>query len=129
MGMSYTIDRGRRLVKSRMWGAVSTADIIDLFSRIVVDPRFEPDFLALADLREVTVLTGDSLSFGSIASSQVYLPGTRRAWVATKDDVAEMLRLVATYSRRFGQRVEVFTDLDEAERWVMSEDGAAEPSG
>jgi hypothetical protein len=119
MGMSYSIDRERRLVRSRMWGAVSTADFMDLFSRVVTDPRFEPDFRALSDLREVTVLTGDSMTFGSIASSQLYLPGTRRASVASKDDVLEMLRLFATYSARFGQMVRVFTDLAEAEKWLM----------
>jgi hypothetical protein len=123
MGMSYGIDRERRLVRSRMWGAVSTADFMDLASRIVVDPRFEPDFRALGDLREVTSLTGDALTFGSLASSQVYVPGTRRAVVASQADVVEMLQLFATYSGRFGQVLRVFTDLAEAERWVMEARG------
>jgi hypothetical protein len=118
MGMSYTIDRERRLVRSRMWGAVSTIDIADIMSRILIDPRFEPDFRGIADFREVTALSGDSMGFGSVASSEVYLPGTRRAVVATRDDVVEMLRLFATYSERFGQVVRVFTDLGEAERWL-----------
>jgi hypothetical protein len=123
MGMSYGIDRERRLVRSRMWGAVSTADFMDLTSRIVVDPRFEPDFRALGDLREVTVLAGDALTFGSLASSQVYVPGTRRATVASQDEVVEMLQLFAGYSARFGQVLRVFTDMEEAEHWVMEEVG------
>ena len=86
MGMSYGIDRERRLVRSRMWGAVSTADFMDLASRIMVDPRFEPDFRSLGDLREVTALAGDALTFGSLASSNVYVPGTRRATVASRED-------------------------------------------
>jgi hypothetical protein len=118
MGMSYTIDRERRQVRSRLWGAVSTTDIADIMSRIMVDPRFEPDFRGLADFREVTALTGDSMGFGAIASTQVYHPGTPRALVASKKDVVDMLRIFATYSERFGQLVRVFTDLAEAERWV-----------
>ena len=135
MGMSYTIDRARRVVRSRMWGAVTSSDMADLFSRIVLDQRFEPDFRALADLREVTALSGDTMSFGAIASTEVYTPGTRRAAVASNDGVVELMRLFATYSRRSGQTVRVFTDLEEAESWVMGEDDAAgdspsaEPSG
>jgi hypothetical protein len=125
MGMSYSIDRPRRLVRTRLWGAVSTADIVDLFSRIVLDPRFEPEFRSIADLRETTVLTGDSMGFGSIASNQVYLAGVRRAMVATQDDVVAMLQLFATYSERFGQVVRVFTDIGEAERWVEDGEGDA----
>ena len=128
MGMSYTIDRERRVVRSRMWGAVTTADMADLFSRILIDPRFEPDFRALADLREVTALSGDSMAFGTIASTEVYLPGTRRAAVATNDSVLELMRLFAAYSRRSGQTVRVFTELEEAERWVLHGDGAASES-
>ena len=119
MGMSYNIDRERRLVRSRLWGSVSAADFIDLFGRILIDPRFEPDFRGLSDLRDVTLLTGDSVTFGCVASSQLYLPGTRRATVATKADVVEMLQLFATYSQRFGQVVRVFGGMEEAERWVL----------
>jgi hypothetical protein len=118
MGMSYVIDRERRLVRSRLWGAVSTTDIADIMSRVMVDPRFDPDFRSIADFRDATALTGDSMGFGAIASTQVYLPGTPRALVASKEDVVEMLRMFATYSERFGQLVRVFTDLAEAERWV-----------
>jgi hypothetical protein len=128
MGMSYTIDRERRLVRSRMWGAVTTADMADLFSRIVSDPRFEPDFRALADLREVTALTSDSMSLGTIASTEVYLPGTRRAAVASTDEVVERMRTFATYSERSGQSVRVFTEMEEAERWVMGREDATSTS-
>jgi hypothetical protein len=125
MGMSYTIHRERRLVRSRMWGAVSTADIADLVSRIMVDARFEPHFRSISDFREVATLTGDSVGFGGIASTQLYLPGTPRAVVASSDDVLETLRVFATYSERFGQVVRVFTDLAEAERWVEVDRGPA----
>ena len=131
MGMSYSIDRERRLVRSRLWGAISTSDFIDLYSRLVMDPRFEPDFRSLSDLREVTVLRGDSMSFGTVASSELFLPGTRRGTVASRDDVLEMLRVFATYSARCGQVVRVFTDYDEAERWVEGgggDDASAESS-
>jgi hypothetical protein len=126
MGMSYTIDRERRLVRSRLWGAVSTADFVDLFSRIVIDPRFEPHFRALTDLREVTAISGDTMSVGTIASIQVYLPGTRRAVVASRDEVVDLLRTFATYSQRFGQLVRVFADMDEAQRWVEGAEIPAE---
>ena len=125
MGMSYSIDRERRLVRTRMWGAVSTNDFIDLFSRLLIDPRFEPDYRALTDLREVTVVTGDSMAIGTIASTQTYLPGTRRATIGSNEEVLELLRMFATYSARFGQVIRVFTDYEEAERWVEGKEVGA----
>jgi hypothetical protein len=118
MGLRYTIDRARRLVHARGWGTVSVTDINELTSYILMDARFDPYFRSLADFREVTLLTGDSIGFAAAASVQLYVPGTRRAFVAAEDQVFGLLRMFATYSERFDQVVQVFRDMDEAERWL-----------
>ena len=122
MGLRYTIDRTRRLVHTRGWGTVSIGDINELMSFIVVDARFDPYFRSLVDFREVTLLAGDSIGFAAAASVQLYVPGTRRALVAGEDHVFGLLRMFATYSERFGQTVQVFRELNDAERWLEAGD-------
>jgi hypothetical protein len=122
MGLRYTIDRTRRLVHTRGWDTVSIGDINELMSFILVDARFDPYFRSLVDFREVTLLTGDSIGFAAAASVQLYAPGTRRAFVASEDHVFGLMRMFATYSERVGQAVQVFRDIDEAERWLEAGD-------
>ena len=129
MGLRYTIDRTRRVVRTRGWGTVSIADINELMSFVLVDARFDPYFRSLVDFREVTLLTGDSTGFAAAASMQLYVPGTRRAFVASEDHVFGLMRMFATYSERFGQTVQVFRDLEEAERWLEAGDAVDTPRG
>jgi hypothetical protein len=118
MGMGYTIDPARRLLRTRGWGVVSTRDLQDLTNRILVDPAFNAEYRSLADLREVTAVAVDSMTMAETASMPLFTPGTRRAIVAPSDAVYDVARTFASYAERAGQEVRVFRELAQAEAWL-----------
>ena len=127
MGMNYRIDDVRRIVMTRGWGVVSTRDLQDLTSRILLDPRFDPTYRSLADLSEVTEVLVNTMSMAETASAPLFVSGTRRAIVAAADHVHEMASIFAAISLRVGHEVRVFRRMAEAEAWLAS--GEAGPGG
>lgn len=118
MGMSYRIDRERRVVLTRAWGVLSTHELVDVTSRILLDPRFDPTYRSLGDLREVTDITVDTLDTAHMAATPLFAPGTRRAIVATSDLAYGMARMFAAYAERNGQDVRIFRQMPDAEAWL-----------
>ena len=116
--MNYRIDPERRLVLTRGWGELSTRELADVMSRILLDPRFDPTYRSLGDLREVTAVTVDPMATAQAAASPLFADGTRRAIVATSDVAFGMARMFATFSERSGQEVRVFRDMSLAEAWL-----------
>jgi hypothetical protein len=116
--MSYKIDQARRVVITRGWGVLSARELFDVTSRILLDPRFDPTYRSLGDLREVTEVTVDTLATAQTAASPLFAAGTRRAIVATADAVYGMARMFASFAERSGQEVRIFRDLQPAEEWL-----------
>ena len=118
MGMNYKIDPARHLVLTRGWGILSSHELFDFTSRILVDPRFDPTYRSLGDLREVTEVTVDTLDAAYTAATPLFVAGTRRAIVATSDSVYGMARMFATFAERSGQEVRIFREMRLAEEWL-----------
>jgi hypothetical protein len=118
MGMTYTIDEERRVVLTRGWGKVTTRELQDLTSRILLDPRFDAAYRSLADLRDVTEVMVNTMAMAETASTPLFVLGARRAIVASADVVFGMARLFASFAERSGQEVRVFKDLSSAEAWL-----------
>jgi hypothetical protein len=123
MGMNYRIDDARRIVMTRGWGIVSTRDLQDLTSRILVDPRFDPTYRSLADLSEVTEVLVNTMSMAETATTPLFVSGARRAIVAASDLVHGMAITFATISLRAGHEVRVFRRMADAEAWLERGDG------
>jgi hypothetical protein len=118
MGMSYKIDPKRRVVLTRGWGVITTRDLLDLTSRVLVDLRFDPTYRSLADLREVTDVQVDHMATMHTAVTPVFVGGTRRAIVATSDVAYESACAFATFAQRSGHDVRIFRDMQLAEAWL-----------
>jgi hypothetical protein len=118
MGMSYKIDQERHLVLTRAWGVLTVRQLVDVTSRILLDPRFDPSYRSLGDLREVTEIAVDMLETAQTAATPLFIAGTRRAIVATSDAVFGVARMFATFAERSGQEVRVFRDIRLAEEWL-----------
>lgn len=118
MAMSYKIDQERRLVITRGWGVLAAADLADVTSQILLDPRFDPTYRSLGDLRDVTEITVDTFETAHTAATPLFTAGTRRAIVATSDAVYGMARMFASFAARSGQDVQVFRDLQLAEEFL-----------
>jgi len=118
MGMSYKIDPARRVVLTRGWGVLTTRELVDVTTEILLDPRFDPTYRSLGDLREVTDITVDTVAAAETAATPLFVAGTRRAIVATSDVAYGMARMFATFAARSGQDVRVFRELHLAEEWL-----------
>jgi hypothetical protein len=124
MGMNYRIDEARRIVMTRGWDVVSTRELQDLTSRILLDPRFDPTYRSLADLSEVTEVLVNTMSMAETATAPLFVSGTRRAIVAASDLVYGMASTFAEISMRAGHEVRVFRRMPEAEAWLEHEGDA-----
>jgi hypothetical protein len=126
--MNYRIDPERRLVLTRGWGELSTRELADVMRRIRLDPRFDPTYRSLGDLREVTTITVDTMATAQTAASPLFADGTRRAIVATSEVAFGMARMFASFSERSGQEVRVFRDISLAEAWLDEQDRSSDAS-
>lgn len=119
--MNYRIDDARRIVMTRGWDVITTRELQDLTSRILLDPRFDASYRSLADLSEVTEVLVNTMAMAETASTPLFTAGTRRAIVAPADVVFGMASTFAAMSARAGQEVRVFRRMADAESWLDSD--------
>jgi hypothetical protein len=117
----YVIDAEHRLVRSRLWGEVTDADLLDHQRRLAADPRFSSDFSQLIDSRDVTSAK-EVTAFGiqNVARRHLYGPQSRRAIVANRPDVFGLGRMFEGYARASGseETIRVFWILEDALAWL-----------
>jgi len=128
MPEGHQIDVSRRIVVSRAWGELSTADFLAHYQSVATDPSFDPTFAQLVDLRDVTAFALDTGTIRAKAVNSLFQPGVRRAIVAPSDIAFGLARMFSTYAESASQTVAVFRAIDEAERWLGIEIAAARPS-
>jgi len=80
---SYEIDPQRRLVTSRIWGAVTDAEIHQHNQKLRYDPKFDPTFQQLVDMTGITTIGVSTSMINETSLDQFFEPGTRRAFIAT----------------------------------------------
>jgi hypothetical protein len=118
MPASHEIDVRRRLVLSRAWGVLTTAEVADHYRAIAADPAFEPGFSQLADLSEVEHVDMSAPSVRREALETVFGPHSLRAFIAPMDKQAFVAKLYGLYGRYVRQNIQVFPNRREAERWL-----------
>ena len=119
MPLTYTIDRGLKIVVARGSGVLSEEDLRGSRERMQSDPSFSPTFAQLFDLSDVTDIEVSVPVMARIAGSSVIVPGVRHAFVGVNDIQYEMARTFATLSEPHHQMVHVFRDRSIAEAWVL----------
>ena len=121
MPTSYTIDRARHLVLSRLWGVLTDEDVRGHRRSLAADPAFDPSFHHLADLRELIVAALSPATVAEVARESVFKRGARRAFVLDEERYLRsgLARMFQQYAEQApGQQIKVFHDMAEAERWV-----------
>jgi hypothetical protein len=115
---TYSIDIERRLVVSRAWGTMTDDDVREHARLLRADPLFDPTFRQLVDMCGITEDHVDTGTKQQASYDQLFTPGVRRAWVASKDYSFGMARMYAVAAERQGQTIGVFRSLYEAEEWL-----------
>ena len=118
MPYSYEIDAQRRLIVSRLWGAVTDGEVYEHNEKLRTDSRFDPTYRQLTDLSGVTEIIVSTGMINETSLDQFFAPGTRRAMVATNDGVFGMARMFALRAEGLGQTIEVFRDEQPAWEWL-----------
>ncbi|MFN7952423.1 MAG: hypothetical protein U0610_11920 [bacterium] len=120
MPLRYTIDPERRLVVTSYEGTVTDADLLDHQRAILRDPDFCPDYHQLSDARGTTrlLVTGDGIR--ALAETNVFSALSRRAIVVVGTAQFGLARMFQTLRERGPERIEIFTDYDEAVRWLAA---------
>jgi hypothetical protein len=125
MPCSYTILPESRFVYTRGWGVVTDAMILAQAHALKSDPRFQPSFAQLYDLREAT-LAFTSEGVRAVALVSPFGAGARRAFVSGPSDALfGMVRMYEALRERAPDKVEGFRSVDEALRWL----GTSAPPG
>ena len=115
---NYEIDPQRRLIISRLWGAVTDSEVYEHNQKLRTDPRFDPTYRQLTDLTGVTEIVVTTGMINETSLDQFFAPGTRRAMVATDDGVFGMARMFALRAEGLGQTIEVFREEQPARDWL-----------
>lgn len=126
MPLEHVIDVEHQLVRSRGWGELTDADVIGHQARVAADPRFNPDFNQLVDLRDVTGtqdLSGRTIE--QVSRKTVFSPTSRRAVVAASAAVFGIGRMGALYREVAGGKdvIRVFQAMEDALQWLEEANG------
>lgn len=122
MPCDYAIDVERGLVRTRLWGSITQADVLDVRERIAVDPAFSPHQSILIDLREVERLTLTTADVQALAGTSTFGRGARRAVVASSPSSFGLARMFQSY-RELNEGLEetaVFETMEAAEAWLRT---------
>ena len=103
-------------------GHYEITDITRAFDAALANPQFKPGLSLLLDWRqslEMPRLTELPSRWANLASvKSLFSPQV--AFIATQAAVLERASMFAAYARPQGFRVETFTDMDEARRWLRA---------
>ena len=131
MPIAYTIDRERGLVRTRCWGVLTDAELLEHKRQLAGDPHFSPAMPQLSDVREVEQLAvttdGVRMMVAHDTANAERLDGHRMALVVASDEVFGMARMYSQRSPNGPHGVGVFRSMTEAEAWLAS--GHRPPGG
>jgi hypothetical protein len=126
MPVSYAIDKQKRLVVTRAWGACTAADALEFRRRILQDDDFDPGFDQLADFTAATTIDVTPADVRMLAGANIFSPDSRRAIVVEGQLAFGLARIFETLRGLRGDRhVRVFHTRDEALSWIFVKDRAA----
>ena len=118
MPANYVIDVERKLVTSRAWGALTDDDVREHNQALRADPLFDPTYRQLVDMTGITEDLVDTTTKRRESQNQIFVPGVRRAWVASQDYTFGMARMYAVAAESQGQNIGVFRARSDAEEWL-----------
>ena len=118
MPQAYEIDVVRRVVLSRAWGVSTAQDLIDHYAALAADPRFDPSFSQLVDLRDIQRFDIATTILRRQALEQVFASTSPRALVGSSDEGFGLSRIYSAHAELSPQNVRVFREIAEAERWL-----------
>lgn len=118
MPATIEIDTENGIVFMTVTGTLTDAEMLAIQAAARADPRFQPHFRRLADMRGVdkVELTVDGIR--KLAGRNISGPGGKRAIVATQALVYGFSRMFEMLTDTGADDTRVFTDIAEARKWL-----------
>jgi hypothetical protein len=125
MPISYTISRKDRLIRAVATGITSAPDLHKLIDSLLADPELRPGLRGLYDAREaepdITILELAEVA-GKVR--ELLKRGLGRiALVAQSPATYRVSKTFTVLAQAIGIDVDVFTELSDAEAWVVEANG------
>jgi hypothetical protein len=120
--ITYEIDRARKLIRTRCFGATSIAEVLEHFEELRAEPELPARVNVLLDLSSlVTAPERDQLR--AIVAEMKDLGSGALSWgvlaiVAKTDLLFGMSRILGVFVEDSFSNTGVFRQLAEAERWI-----------
>lgn len=125
MPISYEVDPSRRLMLLRGHGVLSMSELAEARARGAADPAFDASYATLVDFRGVTAIDRRLRLIRELAERPVVARNARLAILPPPRQPWGLARLFVAYAQLMGRPVEIFTDVEEAERWLGVPPGAS----
>ena len=119
MSISHRIEPARRLVINIARGEITGEDLISAQGATAADPKFDPGFDQLLDLREAVLTDIPASTIAHLAAGSAYRPTSRRAIVVTDLHALALVRMFRGRTEDRRGQIELFSDLAEAEAWLQ----------
>ena len=118
MPCSFAFDTRRGLMILRASGRLNYLELIEARIRGASHSAFDRTHSTLVDCREVTEFERRPMLIRDMAERPLVSRNARVAILPPPGQPWGMARLFVAFAQLMGRPVEIFTDLEEAERWL-----------
>lgn len=119
MPTEYSIDPEKRRVTTVGRGTLVFSQMMANAEMMKRDPALDPTFTELVDIAEVDSVDLSAEQIEALAGIRIFDPASRRAIVAPRPLYFGMARMYeAHHSAKTESAIRVFTDRDEAVKWL-----------
>jgi hypothetical protein len=118
MPAAIQIDTENEIAFMTFSGTLSDAEMLAVQAAARADPRFQPHFRRLADMRGVEKVELTIEGIRMLAGRNISAPGGKRAIVAGQALVFGFSRMFEMLTDTGTDDTRVFTDIDEARKWL-----------
>jgi len=121
MPVTYTIDVSRRVIRTRCFGNLTLAEVVDHFRELAEDPACPSQLDVLLDLSgteslpESDQLMSVTLELGKIRQRVQF---GLCAVIAERDALFGMMRIFEVKAEKYFRELQVFRVATEAEKWL-----------
>lgn len=118
MAYSYVIDVERRVVFSKIWGALTDDQAASHATGLKEDPRFDPGLNQIIDMRGLTDVQMTNPGARNLAHLVPFRPEARRAFLVGTGAAADLSRVLWTYTEAGVDQYTLFRELPPAMEFV-----------
>ena len=119
MKAGITVDVERRLVFTHATNPLTHDQVVDHRDRLRDHQGFEPDFDQIISFLDVTEVQVSADEVRRLASEPFFSPSSRRALVASSDELFGLSRMFGAHRELAGgSNIRVFRELRQAAEWI-----------